>query len=600
MLVKHLAVAVLLISGAITCAAGDYVVPTTTLAAETSNNTSAAKGFVTQPNGNQAAGNVSKGDIHSLLYAGANTKVYAHLLLWFGGSNHMNVGYSSTDPAQIHRQITDMISRGIDGVIIDWYGPNNSIDRATQLVMAEAETHPGFTFAIMVDQGAIQWDSCKGCSPQQALISQLQYVEQTYFPSPAYMTVQGRPVVTNFNIDLSYSIDWKAVNTALGTQPFFLFQNNSGFNHSLSGGSYSWVMPTTSDYGTSYLTSFYNTGMPLTEEQTVGAAYKGFNDALASWGSGRVMGQRCGQTWLHTFSEINGLYNSGTQLPRLQLVTWNDYEEGTEIESGISNCTTISAAVASNALGWTAHGDASTVNHYVVYISTDGKNLMRLADVNASVNSVDLCSYSIPNGNYILYVKAVGKPSITNAISGPVKFAATCAVADPLPTLTLGTSPSSLALPSGNSATLTVTATPQSGAFNSAITLACSGAPETLTCSFAPPSLTPGTRVASSVLTISDASTTAGNRKAEGRTFLFASFLLMPGIVLLAGSTRRKRLSAAIGSCALAAAIMVFTSCGGAAGSGGTPKVSAKGYPVTITGTSGAVQLSTTINVTVQ
>ena len=89
----------------------------------------------------------------------------------------MNVGYNSGDAKQIHRQITDMISRGIDGVIVDWYGPNNSIDQATKLVMTEAEAHPGFTFAIMVDQGAIKSNSCSGCSPQQALISQLQYVE---------------------------------------------------------------------------------------------------------------------------------------------------------------------------------------------------------------------------------------------------------------------------------------------------------------------------------------------------------------------------------------------------------------------------------------
>ena len=59
--------------------------------------------------------------------------------------------------------------------------------------------------------------------------------------------------------------------------------------------------------------------MPLTKEQTVGAAYKGFNDSLAVWGSGRVMGQQCGQTWLQTFSEINSLYNSGKQLSAFQL-----------------------------------------------------------------------------------------------------------------------------------------------------------------------------------------------------------------------------------------------------------------------------------------
>jgi hypothetical protein len=304
--------AVCLLAVPLVCSASDYVVPTTTLAAQTTNNTSAANSFTTQTNGNLGAANISKVDVHSLLYAGAQTKVYAHLLLWFGESKHMNVGYNSTDPAQIQRQVADMISRGIDGVIIDWYGPNNSIDQATQLVMAEAEKHPGFTFAIMIDQGAIEWDSCSGCSPQQALISQMQYLEQEYFTSPAYMTIQGQPVVTNFNVDLSYSVDWNAVNSFLTTHPIYLFQNNSGFSHILSGGSYSWVMPTTTDYGMSYLSSFYSAGMSASSEQTVGATYKGFNDSLASWGSNRIMQQQCGQTWLKTFSEINGIYSTGT------------------------------------------------------------------------------------------------------------------------------------------------------------------------------------------------------------------------------------------------------------------------------------------------
>src|SRR6202051_4563279 len=392
--------AVLLLSLTGVCVAATYVVPTTTLTAQTANNTSAANSFSTQNNGNSSAGNVSKVDVHSLLYSGATSKVYAHLVLWFGGSNHMNVGYSSADAVQVHKQITDMISRGVDGVILDWYGPNNSIDQAAKLVMAEAESHPGFTFAIMIDQGAIKWDSCSGCSPQQALISQLQYVEQTYFPSPAYMRQQGRPIVTNFAIDDSYTVDWPTVNAALSTPPLFLFQNSGGFTHQLSDGSYSWVMPTTNDYGKSYLTSFYDTGMSLTKEQTLGAAYKGFNDSLAAWGSGRIMGQQCGQTWLQTFSEINSLYNSGKQLSALQLVTWNDYEEGTEIESGISNCISISATASGNSLQWTAKGNLSTVDHYAVYISSDGQNLMSLANVNAATSSVNLCGFSIPNGAY--------------------------------------------------------------------------------------------------------------------------------------------------------------------------------------------------------
>ncbi|MGH9538692.1 MAG: hypothetical protein ACRD3H_12245, partial [Terriglobales bacterium] len=295
--------------------------PTTTLSAETANNTSAANSFLTQSNGNLGAGNISKLDIHSLLYPAAQTKIFAHLMLWFGQSDHMNIGYSSSDPAQVHRQITDMISRGFDGVVMVWYGPNNQIDRAAKLVMQEAESHPGFTFAIFVDNGAIRWDSCSGCNPQQAFTQDLLYVEQTYFPSPAYLRIDGRPVVSNFDVDLYYAVDWNAAKAALSSDPIFLFQNAGGFTHALSGGAYSWDIPTTSDYGMSYLTKFYKTGLASPGQQTWGSAYKGFNDTQASWGLNRIMGQQCGQTWLQTFSKINSIYDSTNQLPTLQLVT---------------------------------------------------------------------------------------------------------------------------------------------------------------------------------------------------------------------------------------------------------------------------------------
>jgi len=596
MCLKTFGAAALLLFATTVCAAGNYVVPTTTLAAQTANNTSAANSFVTQTNGNSGAGNISKVEVHSLLYSGATTKVYAHLLLWFGQSNHMNVGYTSTDSAQIHNQIADMISRGIDGVIIDWYGPNNSIDQAAKLVMAEAETHPGFTFAIMIDQGAIQWDSCTGCSPQQALISQLQYIEQSYFPSPAYLKLQGRPVVTNFDIDLSYTVDWTAVNAALSTQPVYLFQNNGGFIHVLSDGSYSWVMPTTSDYGMSYLASFYNTGMPLTNEQTVGAAYKGFNDSLAAWGSGRVMGQQCGQTWLQTFSEVNSLYNSGKQLSALQLVTWNDYEEGTEIESGINNCLSVSASVSGSSLQWTIKGDETTVDHYVAYISTDGQNLMSLGEINAGTDSVNLCSYSIPNGSYTLYVQAVGKPSITNQISGPVKFTSSCAGTA---TVSLATNPSSMTILPGGSGNVTVTAAAQSGAFNNAIALSCSGLPKGLTCAFSPASITPGTGTVSSVLTVSAAA--VANRR-ERSPFFLALWLFSFGVVGFAfvGRIQRKRIVTVLAGCVLAVMIVGATACGGNTSSSAVGAPVTASYTVTINGTSGSVQLSTAVTVTVK
>jgi hypothetical protein len=584
------------------CVAGNSVVPTTTLAAQTANNTSAANSFAKQTNGNSAAANVSKVDVHSLLYSGADTKVYAHLLLWFGGSNHMNVGYSSNDPAQVHRQIADMISRGIQGVIIDWYGPNNSIDQATKLVMAEAETHPGFTFAIMIDQGAIEWNSCSGCSPQQALIQQLQYIEQTYFPSPAYMTWQGKPIVTNFNIDLSYTVNWNSVTGALSSQPVFLFQNNNGFSHPLSSGSYSWVMPTVSDYGMNYLTNFYDTGIPLENMQTIGASYKGFNDTLASWGSNRIMGQQCGQTWLQTFSKINGLYNSGKQLAALQIVTWNDYEEATEIESGINNCFSVTASVSGNSLQWNVNGDESTLDHYVAYISTDGQNLMSLGEAYPGTGSVNLCSYSVPNGSYISYIQAVGKPSISNQMSGAVKFTLNCAGdTSTNGNLTLGANPSALTISAGKSGKMTVTVTPRTGSFNNSIALTCSGLPADLSCSFSPGFITPGASVASSVLTVTSGAVTAA-QYGERRTFFFASGLFSFGLmgITVRGKINRRRVIALVGSSAVVALILFASSCGGGGGSSAVTGSSTGSYVVTIKGNAGSTQLSTTVLITVK
>src|SRR5438477_13010717 len=96
----------------------------------------------------------------------------------------MAVGYNSQDPAQIHRQNTDMISRGIDGMNIDWYGSRDTFTNTTTLrVMAEAEQHPDFIFAIMIDKGAIKLSSCLGCTLQQALIEQIHYVEKNIIHS---------------------------------------------------------------------------------------------------------------------------------------------------------------------------------------------------------------------------------------------------------------------------------------------------------------------------------------------------------------------------------------------------------------------------------
>src|SRR5512146_241475 len=93
------------------------------------------------------------------------------------GSGHVQVGYNSNDRAQVKAQIEDMISRGIDGVIHDWYGPGKSSDDIeVRNYITEAEQHPNFAVALMIDKGVLKWFSCyPGCSATQAVLQTAQY-----------------------------------------------------------------------------------------------------------------------------------------------------------------------------------------------------------------------------------------------------------------------------------------------------------------------------------------------------------------------------------------------------------------------------------------
>jgi hypothetical protein len=332
--------------------AANTVVPTTTLAAETGNNTSASNIFSTQSNGNIGQANISKEPTRKLLYSGSNTPIYAHFMPWFGSTSHMNVGYNSNDPAQVHRQVSDMLSRGIQGAIVDWYGPNASIeDQTTGYMMQDAQSRGGaFTFAIMYDGGALAACASSSCNLTNQAISDLTYAFNKYENSRAYMRTGGRPVVFFFDPDRYGTLNWGQISSSVPGNPIFVFRDPQGFTHSSSGGSFSWVglnLSNSNDMGLSYFDSFYNTSLGYPQALTFGSGNKGFNDSLAAWSPHppRVQSQQCGQTWLDTIAEAGKFFSAGRQLHAVQLVTWNDYEEGSEIETGIDNCGSVNASV---------------------------------------------------------------------------------------------------------------------------------------------------------------------------------------------------------------------------------------------------------------
>jgi PKD repeat protein len=420
------------------------IAPTTTLTAETSNNTSAADTFTTQTNGNLGATNISKVDTRTLLYPSATANIYVHFMPWFGQSSHMNVGYSSNDPAQVRRQVDDMLSRGISGAIVDWYGPDKTWNNTTTLLlMQEAETRNGqFRFAVTEDKGALQaCANSAGCSVTQQLISDLTYAYNTFEGSPAYLRIGGRPAVFFFDVD-RYTIDWSAVVANVPGNPLLIFRNSGGFTHSYSSGSFAWIILNSTDpndWSQSYLDNFYTKALSYPLLHAYAATYKGFNDTLASWGANRIMSQNCGQTWLNTFNEIGNYYSGANQLENLQIVTWNDYEEGSEIESGIDNCVTVAGSTSGSALTWSITGQENTIDHYTVFISVDGYNLMPLPDVPTGTYSLDLSSFKFAPGNYTLYVKAAGKPSLKNQMSPAISFT----VPDQPPVASIAVTPAS-------------------------------------------------------------------------------------------------------------------------------------------------------------
>lgn len=590
------------------------IVPNTTLAAETGNNTSAANSFTGEANANLAAGNVGKGPIASLLYPGATTKIYAHFMPWFGGANHVNVGYDSTDPLQVHRQVDDMISRGISGAIVDWYGPNFARENNTTLALrAEAETRGGnFQFAVMEDVGALNaCGATAGCDVTAQLISDLTYAYNTYEGSPAYLTIGGRPAVFFFGVE-RYAIDWTRVRAGVAGNPLFLFRNAGAFTDLNSDGGFAWVGLSTNafDIGLGYVDNFYLTSQTYPTKALFGTGYKGFNDSIAAWAPSpaRVLDQQCGATWLATLAEAGRYYSAAAQLPALQLVTWNDYEEGTEIESGIDNCVTVSAAVSGASLAWTLTGSESTIDHYTVFVAGDGQNLMKLGDVAAGTRSFDLSNLNLIDGSYQFFVKAVGKPGLRNQMSAPAAYA----IATPLPPapvapdFSVGASPATTNVVGGQAAQVSVSISP-TATLNGAVTLACQNLPLYASCHFATASLSAAGAPLSTILTISTSANSAQARPATRLWLAGTQAFGLMGFVLAGDGRRRRKLAIAAATVVL---VLVLSACGGgavhtSAAAPATPVTTAGvtpagTYNVTVVASSGSTQHAATLTLVVQ
>jgi beta-propeller repeat-containing protein len=199
-------------------------------------------------------------------------------------------------------------------------------------------------------------------------------------------------------------------------------------------------------------------------------------------------------------------------------------------------------------------------------------------------------------------------------VNGPKKVTCPDAFATKYSTQTADFSvtlnPASTSVASGQTTSaITVDVASVKAAFGSAVTLSCANKPKYAACNFTTTSVTPGSAGASSTLTISTNGSTGNGLLAPSslhRSALFYALLLPIGGMMLIGKRSGSRKLGWLLGCLTLCGMISWVGCGGSSssgggGGGGNPTNTAAGsYQITVTGTSGSIVHSQTLNLTVQ
>jgi hypothetical protein len=266
---------------------------------------------------------------------------------WFGHPQHISVGYSSSDPVETRKQIDAAKTRGISGFVVDWYGDREPFLDHNYALMQAAAGEKKFKIAMMYDES----DSETEEATDDALVA-FDKFNQTYLAPNApgrdsYLTFNNRPVI--FIFPKGGHTDWGRVRTESNrwaSPPWLIYEFRSTAYADSLDGFYAWVNPGPkgwaadgSNWGADYLNDFYHQmESKYPHKIAVGGAWAGFDDSKASWGLGRHISQRCGQTMADTLNLAKQYNTADHPLPFVLIATWNDYEEGTAIERGVPMC----------------------------------------------------------------------------------------------------------------------------------------------------------------------------------------------------------------------------------------------------------------------
>jgi hypothetical protein len=259
--------------------------------------------------------------------------------------------YDSLDPVVLEYHVLLMKLAGIDGVIVDWYGPDNYYDygdnNTRTLAMFNYARKAGLNFSLCYEDATITAEINGGpmngvnvtAGTAVAHAQQTMLYAQTNYFTAGYLRWNGQPVFLNFGPQyFTLNSQWVSIFSVLNptNQPAFFTEND---RLAAGAGAFDWPpMSLSEPVGGSnvlsaavlqnYLSSFEQkaTAWPA----FVSSAFPRFHDIYSQAGVGPSYGylaDNSGDTLRQTLQR--SMTNSSAVV---QIVTWNDYGEGTVVE----------------------------------------------------------------------------------------------------------------------------------------------------------------------------------------------------------------------------------------------------------------------------
>jgi hypothetical protein len=327
-----------------------------------------------------------------------------------GNSSHPNIGINSADPLYCAKTASAMKAQGLDGCLLDWYGQGHNSDNSLLVLKPELEKR-GLVFALCVDGGMHSISTATTDEARTAaLLAAIAYARTHYINSPAYLRDQGKPIILFFGFSTA-DFDWTKIRSALADCKLIFrweFRPTQYSNRSYADGYFGWT-----DNTEEWIANVKAKAPGKLIFLRINAYFDNTVEGLpvrCTWGVGKEKVIKSeGGLRLQRQLALAALH---PEILYTSFNTWNDYQEGSALEPGIATGLSLFPKIVANELEW---NDLNPLfDHYNVYISKDGENLMPLT--RGTTVAVDLAALEIPCGSWVFVVEAVGKPFIQNIV----------------------------------------------------------------------------------------------------------------------------------------------------------------------------------------